>query len=170
MTTSDLHPTVAGESITIRPIRMTDVAMEAAFVRKLSLQTKHFRFFGGVKELSPAELTRFCEVDGLHSMAFVATLQKDGAETEIGVGRYAPNSRADAREMAVTIADDWQHRGLGKLLVNQLVASARDYGVRQLYSVDLADNSAMRELANELGMSAASDPNDVRQVIYSLAL
>ncbi len=72
-------------------------------------------------------------------MTFVATAQRTGCETEIGVGRYAPNSKADIREMAVTIADEWQDKGLGKLLVKQLIASARDYGVKQLYSVELAD-------------------------------
>jgi len=170
MITANLHVMVAGELVTIRPICMTDVAMEAEFVRKLSPQTRHYRFFGGVRELSPAQLKLFCEVDGRHSMAFVATVQKNGCETEIGVGRYAPNSKADVREMAVTIPDEWQHTGLGKLLVQQLIASARDYGVRQLYSVDLADNSAMRDLAHELGMCATCDPEDATQVIYSLAV
>jgi len=149
---------------------LTDAAMEADFVGKLSSQTKHYRFLGGVKELSPADLRSFCDVDGRHSMAFVATVQKNGRETEIGVSRYAPNSKVDVREIAVTISDEWQHRGLGKLLMMQLIASAKDYGVKQLYSMDFADNSAMRELANELGMSARRDPDDAHQVIYSLTL
>lgn len=52
MVTTNLNLTVAGELVTIRPIRMTDAAMEAEFVRKLSPQTKHYRFFGGVRENS----------------------------------------------------------------------------------------------------------------------
>jgi hypothetical protein len=43
-------------------------------------------------------------------------------------------------------------------------------GVKQLYSVDLADNGAMRSLAEDLGMSATGDPSDPHQTIYSLAL
>ena len=72
--------------------------------------------------------------------------------------------------MAVTIADDWQHKGLGRLLALQLIEYARSHGVKQLYSVDLADNSGMRKLAGELGMSARRDPDDANQVIYFLAL
>lgn len=170
MVTMNLNLTVAGELVTIRPIRATDAAIEADFVRKLSPQTKHYRFFGGVRELSPAQVKLFCEVDGRHSMAFVATVQKNGSDTEIGVARYAPNSKADIREMAVTIADEWKHKGLGKLLVKQLIGSARDYGVKQLFSVELTENIAMRDLAHELGMSIASDPDDAHQVIYSLAV
>ncbi len=59
MVTTNLNLTVAGELVTIRPIRVTDTAMEAEFVRKLSPQTKHYRFFCGVRELSPAQVKLF---------------------------------------------------------------------------------------------------------------
>lgn len=69
-----------------------------------------------------------------------------------------------------TISDEWQHKGLGKLLMKHLISYAKQYGVRQLYSLELADNTMMRELANEVGMSASRDPHDAHQVVYSLAL
>ena len=156
----DTDYTVAGEAVRIRPIRLTDANMEAEFVRTLSPLTKHYRFFGGVKELAPAELQRMCDVEGYHSMAFVATVERDGRETQVGVSRYCPNSKAEVRELAVTIADEWQKQGLGTLLMKQLIQSAKDYGIKQLYSIDLADNSAMRELARDAGMSSQRDPND----------
>jgi hypothetical protein len=162
--------TVAGEVVTIRPIRMADAAMEADFIRRLSPQTKHYRFLGGVKELSPIEVSHLCDVDGRHSMAFVATIRHGGLETEIGVSRYAPNSRSDVREIAITVADGWQHTGLGTKLMRQLIQSAQCNGVKQLYSVELSDNAAMRALASELGMSAHGDPTDPHQTIYSLQL
>ncbi len=162
--------TIAGEVITIRPIRISDVEMEAEFIRRLSPQTKHYRFFGGVKELSPTEVSNLCDVDGRHSMAFVVTIRQGGRETEIGVSRYAPNSHADVREIAVTVADEWQHKGLGTMLMQQLIKSAQLNGVKQLYSIDLSDNAAMRSLARDLGMNANRDPSDAHQVIYSLPL
>jgi GNAT superfamily N-acetyltransferase len=166
----ELHPTIAGEAVTIRPIRTTDGEMEAEFVRRLSPQTKHYRFFGGVRELSPAEIARLCKVDGTHSMAYVATIRRGDEEIEIGVSRYSPDSRADAREMAVTVADDWQHKGLGTLLMRQLIEFARSNGIKQLYSVDMSDNIAMRALAKDLGMRAAAQPDDPSFTIYSLQL
>jgi acetyltransferase len=103
-------------------------------------------------------------------MAFVATVSENGRETEIGVSRYAPNETGDVREMAVTIADAWQNKGLGTRLTRQLIEHAREHGVRRLYSIDLADNDAMRHLARDLGMTAMPDPDDARQIIYSLTL
>lgn len=164
------NPTPADPSVTIRAISSADSAMEAEFIRNLSMETKHYRFLGGVKELSPAELKRLCNVDGQHSMAFVATVKKDGHETEVGVSRYAEYPGNHAGELAVTIADAWQHKGLGQRLLKELITYARTHGIKQLYSVELADNTAMRELANEFGMSARRDPDDTNQVIYSLTL
>jgi GNAT superfamily N-acetyltransferase len=156
--------------ITIRPIRFSDTAMEAAFIRGLSPETKHYRFLGGVSELSPRELKRMCDIDGEHSMAFVATTPRNGVETEIGVSRYVPNSKADTREIAVTVADEWRLKGLGTMLMQRLIQSARSHGVKHLYSIELADNTAMQVLAQELGMTASRDPEDTHQVIYTLAL
>jgi GNAT superfamily N-acetyltransferase len=162
--------TIAGETVTIRPIRLTDIAMESEFIRRLSSESKHFRFLGGVRELPPEELARLCDIDRKHSMAFVATVRRNGRETEIGVSRYAPNSKFDVREVAVTVADEWQHKGLGASLMTQLIQTARMQGIKQLYSVDLANNTAMSALANELGMSSIRDPGDPHQTIHSLTL
>ena len=170
MTSTQLQSQTTSPAITIRPIRLTDADMEAEFVRRLSPKTRHFRFLGGLKELTPEMLKSFCDVDNHHSMAFVATISQNGTETEIGVSRYAPNANEDVREMAVTVADDWQHQGIGTMLTEKLIEFARDHGVKKLYSVDLADNTSMRQLAKEIGMSARRDPEDAHQVIYSLSL
>jgi L-amino acid N-acyltransferase YncA len=170
MISANTHTPAAADSVTIRPLHRADSAMEAEFIRNLSMETKHYRFLGGVKELSPAELKRLCDVDGQHSMAFVATVKKDGHEVEVGVSRYAEYPGNHAGELAVTIADEWQHKGLGQRLLKELIAYARTHGIKQLYSVELADNAAMRELASEFGMTVRRDENDANQVIYSLTL
>jgi GNAT superfamily N-acetyltransferase len=169
MTTATEH-NVAGHRVIIRPLQSSDSRMEAEFVRNLSDETKHFRFLGGVKELSPVELKRLCDVDGRHSMAFVATVHDGGREREVGVSRYAEGSTPGVREMAVTVADSWQNKGLGRLLAHQLIDHARAHGVTQLYSVDFAENVAMQHLAHDLGMSVRRSLDDPSQVIYSLPL
>ena len=144
--------------------------MEADFIRRLSPEAKHYRFLGGIREVPPAELQRLCAVDGHESMAFVATISRDGRETEIGVSRYAPTSNASVREIAVTVADEWQHKGLGTVLMKHLTDHARSHGVTRLYSIDLCDNAPMRALAKDLHMTERGDPNDPHQTIYSLSL
>lgn len=161
---------IAGEAVIIRPIRLTDVAMESEFIHRLSSETKHFRFLAGARELPAEELGRPCDIDMKHSVAFVATVRKNGREVEIGVSRYAPNSHFDVREVAVTIADEWQHKGLGASLMNQLIKTARTQGIKQLYSVNLSTDAAMSALAKELNMTSIRDPSDPNQTIHSLTL
>ena len=159
MNSTELQPQATNPFITIRPIRLTDTDMEAEFVRRLSPETKHFRFLGGIKELTPDMLKTFCDVDFDQSAAFVAVTVENGKETEIGVVRYAPSTLDDVREMAITVADEWQNQGVGTLLTQRLIDFAKSHGIKELYSMDLADNTHMRQLANDLGMSARRDPD-----------
>jgi GNAT superfamily N-acetyltransferase len=159
-----------GKKIKIRPLSKDDMPLEADFIQHLSPETKHYRFFGALNTISPAMLESLCNVDGENSMAFIATEEVDGKDVEIGVSRYAVGDSHDVHEIAVTIADSWQHKGLGKLLMRHLIDYAKTHKVKTLFSVELADNNAMRALAKELGMKIKADPQDVHQVIYTLAL
>ena len=161
---------IAGHTVTIRPMSHADADREQDFVRRLSPESKRYRFLGAVRDLTPDEVRQFCDVDGHRSMAFIATVEEDGRQRMIGVSRYAPNAESSAREIAITVADDWQHRGLGTRLARALIRHAREHGIRKLYSMDLADNAQMRMLARDLGMKASPDPEDAHQVMYSLSL
>lgn len=157
-----------GRRVTIRPIRRADIARTAAFIDALSFESKHALFLGGVAQLSDAELQRLCDPLDSRDMAYVATTSEPSGEREIGVCRYAGAGSADGAEISVAVADDWQHQGLGKLLLIRLIDYARAHGVRRLYSMDAASNQAIRRLAHAVGFSEHGDPNDVHQVIYSL--
>jgi L-amino acid N-acyltransferase YncA len=84
------------------------------------------------------------------------------------VCRYAGTDTEAGAEISVAVADDWQHQGLGTLLLRRLVEHARAHGVRRLYSMDAAANERMRRLARDVGFREQPDPDDIRQVIYSL--
>jgi GNAT superfamily N-acetyltransferase len=157
-----------GRRVTIRPIRRDDVARTAAFIDALSMQSKHALFLGGVRRLSEEALQRLCDPRDARDMAYVATVPARDGERQIGVCRYAGADGADGAEISVAVADDWQHQGLGKLLLRKLIEHARAHGVRRLYSMDEAGNQAMRRLAHDVGFSEQRDPDDIHQVIYSL--
>ena len=160
-----------GRRVTIRPISRADVARNAAFLDELSPPSKHFLFLGGISRLSDAELKRLCDPDYAHDMAYVAVAvdpTAPGTERQVGVCRYAGANGTTGAEISVAVADDWQHRGLGKLLLRRLIEYAGTHGVTRLYSMDSAANEPMRRLAREVGFREQPDPDDIRQVIYSL--
>jgi long-chain acyl-CoA synthetase len=159
-----------GRRVTLRPIRRDDVARNAAFLDGLSAPSKHLLFLGGISRLSDDELRRLCDPDTAHDMAYVAMADDPaapGGERQVGVCRYAGADAVHGAEISVAVADDWQHQGLGKLLLRRLIEYARVHGVRRLYSMDAVHNEAMRRLARDVGFVERPDPDDIHQVIYT---
>jgi GNAT superfamily N-acetyltransferase len=159
-----------GSRVLIRPIRPDDIARHDAFIRELSPYSKHLLFLGGIATLSENALRRMCDPDHAHDMAYVAIAAAGEQEQQIGVCRYASADPANGAEISVAVADAWQHKGLGTLLLEHLIDYARAHGIRRLFSMDTASNERMRNLARHLGFSERPDPADLHQVIYLLEL
>ena len=157
-----------GRRVTIRPIRADDAPRTAAFIEELSPESKHALFLGGIARLSDEALQRLCDPHDPTDMAYVATVPTAAGEAQVGVCRYAGSGGTEGAEISVSVADAWQHEGLGKILLRRLIAHARAHGVSRLYSMDAAGNQGMRRLARDLGFTEQPDPDDIHQVIYSL--
>ncbi len=151
-----------GTAVTIRPIRPEDADIEQEFVRKLSGESRYFRFMDSVRELSPRMLSHFTRVDYDRHMALIAVSGQDGNEIQVGVARYVAVEDRRACEFAIVIADDWQRKGLGARLMGSLISSARAAGVRAMYGEVLAGNQRMLQFTAKLGFHARRAVDDPR--------
>jgi len=159
-----------GSNVLIRPITRQDKAGERDFIEGLSAEARRYRFLGQIGSPSDRMLERFTNIDYLHDMAFVAVVQEGARERIVGVSRYATDPSGRGCECAVTVSDDWQDRGLGTTLMRHIIEFARTKGMGTLYSIDSAENVAMKDLARFLGFRTRPDPSDADQVIHELAL
>jgi GNAT superfamily N-acetyltransferase len=171
--TTEKYPSVHvlrdGTRVIVRPIEKTDRELERQFIEGLSPASRHFRFLGTFKVPSEALLTKLTDIDSSVDCALIALTCDEMVQREVGVGRFCRQADGTA-EVAVTVADDWHHKGLGTLLMRSLMDIARDRGITTLYSMDSADNSEMQELARYLGFQRDSDPQDRTQVIHQIQL
>ena len=71
---------------------------------------------------------------------------------------------------AVAVADEWQMKGLGTLLMQRLIAVARSRGIAKMHSSDAAENTSMRKFAKQLQFRHERDPEDATHVLYSVDL
>jgi acetyltransferase len=156
--------------VTLRPIRPEDAEMEQAFVKKLSAETRYFRFMDTLRELTPQMLMRFTQIDYDREMAFVATVREGGTEAEVGVARYVANPDGESCEFAVVIADGWQRRGLGRRVMEQLIGVARARGLRAMVGHVFAQNRGMLALCQKLGFSVGDSSEGPMVKRVSLAL
>jgi acetyltransferase len=150
-----------GTPVETRPIRPEDADMEQHFVRNLSEGSRYFRFMNSVRELTPAMLMRFTQIDYDREMAFVALRREEGKDEEIGVARYVTNPDGKTCEFAVVIADAWQRKGLGRRMMEIIIGVARSRGLETMVGHVLAANQPMLTLCAKLGFLISERPGDV---------
>ena len=136
-----------GLRIPVRPIRPEDAELELRFFDGLSARSRFQRFMQHLPRLSPRMLARFTQLDYDRELALVAL---HGGEF-IAVGRYSPNADGTTAEFALTVADAWQAKGLGRALLERLCAAARHAGYEALNGYILEANREMLDLARRLG-------------------
>jgi len=140
-----------GARLPVRPIRPDDAQLLIRFFHGQSEQSRYQRFMQHLHELPPDLLERFTNVDYERSLALVVL---DPRQRDlVAVGRYAPAVDGINAEFALTVADAWQAKGLGRILLAQLCDLARKAGYQALYGRVLDDNKKMLELAARLGFT-----------------
>lgn len=160
-----------GRVVHIRDIAPTDRAAERAFIEGLSEQSRRHRFLAQLKSPDDRLLDSLVNIDARREAALVAVVSDYGTERIVGAARFSMASPdAVDGECAVVVADDWQDQGLGTALVRGLAERARARGLRRIYSVDLAGNADMRELASHLGFRARTEPGDPGLTVHELVL
>ncbi|MBN1378304.1 MAG: bifunctional acetate--CoA ligase family protein/GNAT family N-acetyltransferase [Gammaproteobacteria bacterium] len=155
-----------GIDVCIRPIRPEDAEIEQAFVRGLSDRAKFFRFFQPLDELTPTMLARFTQIDYDREMAFIAVVEVNGKEKEIGVARYITNADNQGCEFAVVVADEWQHRSIAQRLMERLIECAREDGLKYIEGKVIAENKEMLALAASLRFTAKHMKDDDVSIVY----
>lgn len=144
-----------GTPLVVRPIRPDDKPALETGLDRLSKDSVYTRFFGPKMELTESELAYLTEVDFHDHVALVATLP-EADHRLVGVGRYVvlEEDQADGEptaELAITVTDDHQGRGIGGLLFDHLCATARKQGIGAFVGHVMPRNRAMRRLLEAHG-------------------
>lgn len=139
-----------GTSVRFRPIRLEDAPLLQEGLARLSERSRRMRFHSAVTHLSLAQLRRLVDVDHHDQEALVADLLEGDEYRGVAVARYARSGPDDdAPEFAIVVEDEAQGRGLGRLLLRALFATARRNGFRRLTAEVLAENDRMLHLLRD---------------------
>jgi acetyltransferase len=153
---AELDETVAwdGGTILLRPIRPEDGPAHVAFFNALTPDDIRYRMFVRVRELQPAQLARFTQIDYDREMAFIATRPgADGQEETLGVARVVTDPDNVSAEFAVTVRSDLKGKGLGRLLMEKLIAYCRARGTGEITGEALPQNAPVIGLVKKLGFT-----------------
>ena len=144
-----------GRTCHIRPIRATDREALEEFHQTLSEDTLYMRYFTASQELMARDIERLLNADHREHVALLAL----AGGAVIGLGAYDSVGRAEG-EIAFTIRDDHQGRGLGSVLLEHLAAIARENGIHRFRAEVLSGNKKMLATFAAAGYSPSQEVED----------
>lgn len=125
---------------------------------QLSPESRRRRFLSPVVHLTETMLdTLVDDVDGVDHVALVIFAEDGDSFDPVGIGRIVRYREApDAADLAVTVNDQWQGRGVASALLPVLVAH-RPAGVTHIITEVAADNPASLAMLRRLGPTTVQD-------------
>ena len=143
-----------GTELVVRPIEPGDRGALVTGFERLSPESRYRRFFSPLRRLSETDLRYLTEVDHRDHEALIAFDRESG--DPVGVARYVRSQEPTDAEVAVTVVDDWQGRGVATALLEELVARAREEGIERFLALILGENEAAVELFKQLAEGDAA--------------
>jgi len=132
-----------GQRVLLRAVKPEDEPLEKELFQTFSDETKRFRFFSIIKEMTHERLTRYTHIDYDREVAIVAEIENHEGKKLVGVGRLIADPYNKDAEFALVVGDPWQGQGLGSMLTDYLIKIARQRRIRKLYAYLLEDNQVM---------------------------
>lgn len=147
-----------GSPVLIRPVTPEDKPLLREGFSRLSEESRYRRFMRPVKELSEADLDYLTRIDYTTHMAWVAVDPKSPEHPGLGVARYIQFAHEPSvAEVAITVVDSHQGRGLGTILLSVITRSAVQHGIEAFVAHVLMHNTPMLRLFQELGGTVTLD-------------
>lgn len=162
-TTFEVHPCVDA-SMNFTTELWRDEIKKA--MKQMSPNSIYQRFSAGINELSEQQLDYLTSIDGKNKVAWCAVIFENKAMKAVGLSRYIRlNEEKHVAEFAITVIDEFQQQGVGKVLLDQLIESAKDNGLQLLRGYILPSNKVMLALCRQHHATFQVEDNHIRAEI-----
>lgn len=136
--------------LTVRPIRPEDAPLLEEMFSVLSLTSVYYRFFNIMKRLPHHMLARYTQIDYDREIAMVAIDSSGGSEKMLGVSRVIADGSMKSAEFAVVVADQWQGKGIGAVLLSRCLDFAQSKNIQKIWAVVMPGNTKMLAMAKKM--------------------
>jgi GNAT superfamily N-acetyltransferase len=172
-----MSSTASEQDITLRDGRVVHVRAakpsdESEFLQafeRIDDAARYTRFMRSVREPNRERLRKVLASFPQAGEGIIATVPAADGFDIAGSALYFVEQEGSC-EFAITVTPQFARTGLGRALMDTLIASARARGLRQMVGFVLAINEPMLALARKLGFSVRPDPDDPSVKLCRLAL
>jgi acetyltransferase len=144
-----------GQKVFVRPLRPDDAPGLRSGFKRLDPDDVRMRFFSHMREMSPLMAARLTQLDYNREMALAAFPAEGPDRRGLGIVRLVADPDNLRAEFAITIRSEDKGRGLGRALMERIMAFAVKRGINEIWGDVLADNRRMLSLCDELGFQRA---------------
>ncbi|HEX7381688.1 MAG TPA: GNAT family N-acetyltransferase [Nevskiaceae bacterium] len=156
----------SGLCCTVRAVRPEDEPQIIAMLENTDPEAIRLRFFGAIRTFTHAMAARFSQIDYDRELVLVATECADDAQAIVALGHLSIDDEEPLRaEYAILVHQDYARQGLGRDVLERLLAYAGTRGVEVVYGEILGENLGMQALCRSLGFSIRMDPDDPHCVL-----
>ncbi len=158
-----------GQSLRIRLVRPDDKKRMEELFNRLSPRSRYLRFQYSKDHMTEEDLRHFTESAPPRRYACVATTGEGEKERIVAVGSWDALPDGKGAEIAFTVEDNIQLRGIGTLLLEQLVKAATAYNITRFEARVLDENTRMLEVFDESGFRIEKQLSDgVYEIVIDL--
>ncbi len=144
-----------GARICLHMVGPEDRACIADGFARLSPASRQSRFLRPISRLDGPTLDYLTQIDGSRHLAVAASTDDD---EPVGLARCVRlTEEPDVAEVAVTVLDDWQRRGVAPVLVTELARWADAVAIRKFRALFGYDNRAIARLLSSAGVPFVHD-------------
>ncbi|WP_276642427.1 bifunctional acetate--CoA ligase family protein/GNAT family N-acetyltransferase [Siccibacter turicensis] len=140
-----------GARCLFRPILPEDEPQLRRFIDRVTKEDLYYRYFSEINEFTHEDLANMTQIDYDREMAFVAVRNPGPEEEIVGVTRAISDPDNSDAEFAVLVRSDLKGLGLGRRLLEKLIAYTREHGIARLNGITMPGNQGMVALARKLG-------------------
>jgi RimJ/RimL family protein N-acetyltransferase len=171
----EIHVLRDGTRVAVRPLEPTDRDALAEGFARLSPTSRRLRFFSALETLTPKQLDYLTGIDHVdHDAIGAIIVDERGGEVAgggVGVGRWIRlDDEPEKAEVAITVVDELQGRGIGTLLLGTLAQRAMERGVECFVARVLWENVGWLESLRSLGARIEADEPGVARIEFDLTV
>lgn len=149
-----------GTQINFRPMHPTDEPRLKELFHNLSKQTMYYRFMSHIKNIPRREIKNFVFINHRTDVSIVGTLPEAYGEDMVAIGCYYLDEKTNLAEVAFTVKDDWQSKGIGTFLLKHLATIAKRNGISGFTAEVLLENKPMQTVFNKSEFKVTSQPGE----------